>query len=123
MSSAQVQRIEANCKIIWGNDCVYDLSIETDDYVNYICYVKRFFGDSFGPPLTMTSLCRSREAAWAELDRMLELWAKQIKRGTPMTKDERLEIFGGPKGKHKKILSEFYRYKDLFEKREGAKPA
>src|SRR5271156_4866994 len=83
MSSAQGQRIEANCMIIWGNDCEYDLDIETDDYVNYMCYVKKDFGDSFGPPLMISSLCRSSEAAWAELDRMLELWAKQVKRGTP----------------------------------------
>jgi hypothetical protein len=34
MSSAQVQCIEANCKIIWGNYCEYDLDSETDDYVN-----------------------------------------------------------------------------------------
>ena len=120
MSSAQGQRIEANCKIIWGNDCEYDLDIETDDYVNYMCHVKKDFGDSFGPPLTMTSLCRSSEAAWAELDRMLELWAKQVKRGTPMTKDEQLEVFGGPKGEHKKLISQVI---DAFEKREGAKSA
>jgi hypothetical protein len=120
MSSAQGQRIEANCKIIWGNDCEYDLDIETDDYVNYTCHVKKDFGDSFGLPLTMTSLCHSSEAAWAELDRMLELWAKQVKRGTPMTKDEKLEVFGGPKGEHKKLLSKVM---DAFEKREGAKPA
>jgi len=53
----------------------------------------------------MTGLCRSSEAACAELDRMLELWAKQVKRGTPMTKDEKLEVFGGPKGEHKNLLS------------------
>jgi hypothetical protein len=82
--------------------------------------VKKDFGNSFGPPLTMTSLCRSREAAWAELGRMLELWAKQVKHGTPMTKDEKLEVFRGPKGKHKKLLSKFI---DEFEMREGAKPA
>ena len=51
---------------------------------------------------------------------MLELLAKQVKRGTPMTKDEKLEVFGGSKGEHKKLLSKFM---DAFEKREGAKPA
>jgi len=120
MSSARGQHIEANCKIIWGNDCEYNLNIETDDYVNYMCHVKKDFGDSFGPSLTMTNLCRSSEAAWAELDRMLELWAKQVKRGTSMTKDEKLEVFDGPKGEHKKLLSEFM---NAFKKREGAKPA
>jgi hypothetical protein len=120
MSDAQGQRIEANCKIIWGNNCEYDFDIETDDYINYICYVKKDFGYSFGPPLTLTSLCHSSEAAWGELDRMLELWAKQVKRGTPMTKDERLDIFGGRKGEFKKLLSKFI---DEFEKREGVKQA
>jgi hypothetical protein len=95
MSSTQGRRIEQNCKIIWGNDCEYDLSIETDDYVNYICYVKKDFGSSFGPPLTMTSVCPSDEAAWAELDKKLKLWANQVARRTPMTKGEKLEIFGG----------------------------
>ena len=66
----------------------------------------------------MTSPCHSSEAAWAELDRMLELWAKQVKRGMPMTKDENLEIFGGSKGEHKKLLSKFM---DVFEKRERVK--
>lgn len=120
MFSTQCQRIEANCKTIWGNDCEYDLDIETDDYVNYRCLVKKDFGDSFGPPLTITSLCRSSEAAWAELDKMLELWAKQVKCGMPMTKNETLEIFGGPRGEHRKLLSKVI---DAFEKREGAKAA
>jgi hypothetical protein len=35
-----------------------------------------------------TSLYRSSEATWAELDKVLELWAKQVKHGTPMTNDE-----------------------------------
>jgi hypothetical protein len=37
-----------------------------------------------------------------------------------MTKDEKLEVFGGPKGEYKKLLSKVI---DAFEKREGAKPA
>lgn len=85
-----------------------------------MCHVKKDFGDSYGLPLMMTSLCGSEEAAWAELDRVLELWAKQVKRGTPMTKNETLEIFGGSKGEHKRVLSEFM---DEFEKREGKKLA
>ncbi|KAF2093975.1 hypothetical protein NA57DRAFT_80980 [Rhizodiscina lignyota] len=118
MASTQGQRIEANCKTIWGNDCEYDLDIETDDYVNYTCHVKKDFGTSFGPPLAITSLCYSSEAACAELDKMLELWANQVKRGTPMTRDESLEIFGGSKGEHKNLLSKVM---DAFEKNEGEK--
>lgn len=118
MPSTRGQRIQDNCKIIWGSNCDYDLDLETDDSINYACVVKKDFGLSLGPPLTMTSLCPSEEAALAELDRMLELWAKQVKRGTPMTKDEKLNIFGGWKGKHKNILSRFI---DEFERREGKK--
>jgi hypothetical protein len=120
MSSTQGQRIEANCKIIWGKSYDYDLDIETDDYINYLCHVKKDFGESYGPLLMMTCLCRSSEAAWAELDRMLELCAEQVVRGTPMTDDKRLEIFGGPKGEHKNILTIFM---NECRKREGAKPA
>lgn len=115
MPSTRGQRTEDNCKIIWGNDCDYDIDLETDDWVNYACVVKKDFGSSFGPPLTTTSLCPSSEAAFAELDRMLDLWAKQVKRGTPMTEDEKLNIFGGRKGEHKNLLNKFI---DELERRE-----
>ena len=118
MSSTNSSRIEDNCRIIWGNDCDYDIDLETDDWVDYACVVKKDFGSSFGPPLTMTSLCPSSEAALAELDRMLELWAKQVKRGTPMTRDETLEIFGERKGEHKTLLSQVI---DFLERKEGTK--
>jgi hypothetical protein len=75
MSSEQSQRIQANCKIIWG-DGDYDLDIETDDWEIWQCIVKRDFGDAF-EPLTMTGLCNSQEQAWNELDRMLDVWARQ----------------------------------------------
>jgi hypothetical protein len=66
----------------------------------------------------MTGLCKSDEEAWAELDRMLGVWARQVQSGQPMTKAQRLEIFGGPRGKNKKILEEFW---EEFERREGEK--
>lgn len=113
MSSARGQRIEENCKIIWGSDCEYDLDIETDDYEHYACLVKKDFGHSFGPPLTITSCCDSDEAAWEELDRMLRLMAAQVKRGTPMSEEERLQIFGGSTGQHRWLLK---RVTDAIEK-------
>ncbi|KAI8938683.1 hypothetical protein NX059_004550 [Plenodomus lindquistii] len=116
MSSARGQRLKANCKIIWGDDCEYDLDLETDDYIDYACIVKKDFGLSLGPPLTMTCLCPSEEAAWAELDRMLGLWAQQVQRGTPMTKNETLDIFGGRRGQYKQLLRSFI---DELEKRAG----
>ncbi|KAG4442225.1 hypothetical protein IFR05_002274 [Cadophora sp. M221] len=85
MTDAQGARIQANCKIIWG-DGDYDLDLETDDWVEYACAVKRDYGTSFGPLLTMTGLCHSAEQAWGELDRMLGVWARQMQSGQPMTK-------------------------------------
>jgi len=70
MSSERGQCIEANCKIIWG-DGDYDLDIETDDWVNWQCNVKRDYGDAFGPPLTMNGLCNSQDRAWSELNECL----------------------------------------------------
>jgi hypothetical protein len=81
---------------------------ETDDYLNYMCHVKEDFGSSFGPPLTITSVCRSSEAAWAELDRMLGLWAKQVKRGTLMTEDEQLEVFWWTEGESQEAFKQGY---------------
>lgn len=111
MSSDQGRRIEDYCKIIWGNGD-YDLDIETDDWVDYCCHVKKDFGTSFGPPLTMTGLCRSENGAWNELERMLGIWATQAQSGQPMTKDQRMAIFGGSRGEHRKILELFLEEKE-----------
>lgn len=109
MSSVRGQRIQTNCEIIWGN-ADYDLDIETDDWETYACVVKKDFGSHFGPPLTMTGICNSEEQAWRELDRMLDVWARQIQNGQPMTKAQTLEIFGGPNGRNtfslEKLLDE-----------------
>jgi hypothetical protein len=118
MPSTRGERIERNCKIIWGSDCDYDLDAETDDWVNYACIVKKDFGSSIGSPLTMTGICPSEEAAWNELDRMLKLWAESVMRGTPMSKDEKLEIFGGRNGESRTLLSRFI---DELERREIAR--
>jgi hypothetical protein len=103
MSSTRGKRIERNCKIIWGAHCAYDFDVETDDWVKYVCILKKDFGSSIGSPLTMTGLCPSEEAAWDELDRMLKLWADSVVRATPMSKHEKLNIFGGRSGEGKKI--------------------
>ncbi|KAF4765437.1 hypothetical protein HAV15_003257 [Penicillium sp. str.  len=58
MSSPQSQRIQTSCATIWGNGD-YDIDIETDDWVSYYAVVKKDFGDSFGPPLTITGICNS----------------------------------------------------------------
>ena len=74
---ASTKRIQASCEIIWGTGD-YDIDIETDDWISYMAIVKRDFGTSLGPPLTMTGLCRSSDHACRELDRMLGVWARQI---------------------------------------------
>jgi len=103
MSNDQGERIQANCRIIWGEGD-YDLDIYADDYEYYSCWVKRDFGLSFGPPLTGTGLCSSPEKAWNEFDRMLREWAQSVKNGKPMTKEEQLSIFSGPNGEHRALL-------------------
>jgi hypothetical protein len=99
------QRIQANCKIIWG-DGDYDLDNQTDDHLNWQCLVQRDLGLSY-EPLTMTALCNSPERAWRELDRMLGAWARQVQSGLPMTKAKELEIFSGPGGRHRYVLEQF----------------
>jgi benzoyl-CoA reductase/2-hydroxyglutaryl-CoA dehydratase subunit BcrC/BadD/HgdB len=74
MSAPSVQRWEANCKIIWGADCDYDLEIE-DDYMGFpgsaCAFVRKDFGTALGPPLLMTMMPRDGAAAIRELERML----------------------------------------------------
>jgi hypothetical protein len=116
MTTPRGQRIEDNCKTIWGGSTEYDLEFETDDYEYYVCLVRKDYGTSFGPPLLMTGICPSIEAAAREMDRMLLLMARAVKRGTPMTKDEELNIFGGRRGEYRNILSKFI---DLREEKES----
>ena len=120
--AVQGQRITANCKIIWGNEYEYDLDVDTDDHIYYYCLVKKDYGDRLGPLLTMTGLCRSSDAAWTELDRMLGSWAMQVQRGTPKTKDENKEILGGSRAEHKNVLSQSMDFQEML-KVANAKPA
>ncbi|RFU32614.1 hypothetical protein B7463_g3747, partial [Scytalidium lignicola] len=106
MSSAQGKTIEANCRVIWG-DGDYELDIETDDWDTWYCFVRKDFGLHFGPPLTMTGMCNSQKQAWSELERMLDVWARQVQSGQPMTKAQWLEIFGGPNGCNIPVLEMF----------------
>jgi hypothetical protein len=112
--------MKENCKTIWGNDFDYSFDIETDDYMNWACHVQKDFGTSFEPPLIMAASCSSEVAAWGELDRMLSSWATQIQSDTPMTKDESLYIFGGPRGEYQSLLNDVM---NLAEKKKGAKDA
>ena len=84
----------------------YELDVETD-FMTYSCFVRKDFGSHFGPPLTMTGVCNSEEQAWRELDRMLDVWARQVQSGQPMTQAQRLEIFGGPNGRDIPLLEKF----------------
>ncbi|QSZ32866.1 hypothetical protein DSL72_002446 [Monilinia vaccinii-corymbosi] len=57
-----ILQVQANCRIIWGNDN-YELDIETDDYEDGYCTVRKDYGDHFGDCLAMTGLCNSAEDA------------------------------------------------------------
>ena len=109
------ERILANCKAIWGAQYDYDFDLETDDYVLYWCTVKRDYGLSIGPALTITAACHGEEGAWNELDRMLGIWARVTERGTPMTREERLAIFSGPRGEYRNLLEKVMDEKDRIE--------
>ncbi|KAH8816320.1 hypothetical protein F5884DRAFT_852763 [Xylogone sp. PMI_703] len=113
MPTDRAKRIEASCRIIWG-DGVYDFDIETDDYITWFGYVKKDFGLDLGPPLTMTGLCNSEDRAWNELERMLGVWARQVQSGEPMTKAQAVEIFAGPNRGNKINIEKIY---DLMEQK------
>lgn len=120
MSVTRSERIQANCKIVWGKGDYY-FNIETEDY-NFFWAVVTKEGDSEpGPALTITGLCYSPEHVLAELDRMLFAWARQVQSGQPMTKEESLDIFGGPKGRNKPILETFMAEMDARAKEAEAK--
>ena len=112
MSSEKGRRIEEYCKVIWG-EYEYDLDLETDgDHYSYV--VRKDYGTSLGHPLTITGVCNSSGQAGKELERMLKAWADQVQSGEPMTKAQSLEIFGGPNGQSKRVLSQFW---DVRERR------
>jgi hypothetical protein len=90
------------CRTIWG-DGNYDIDYETDGQT-WIGIVRKDFGDAFGDPLAMTGIFGSTEQAGRELERMLGLWARQVQSGQPMTKEQRLEIFGGPDGRDRPLV-------------------
>lgn len=117
------QRIEANCKKIWGVDKVFDFDIETDDYEHYHYIVKEDRGLSFGPALTMTSSCNGPDGAEEELDRMLRIWARQVESGRPMTREESLEIFSGPNGNYRNVLEACLNLEDKVDALRAAKKA
>jgi hypothetical protein len=108
MASEYSQRIENYCTIIWGiSTNGFELDVETDDWETYSAMVRKDNGDSFGPPLMMTGICRSQDEACEELERMLRTWADQIRSEAPMTRAQKLEIFGGRRGEQRPILEMF----------------
>ena len=115
MSSEQGQRIQANCKVIWG-DGDYDFDIETNDWVNWQCIVKINFGDAYEPLLTMTQLYNSKERAYSELDKMLDVWARQGWRGLPMTKKQKLDLSCGTNSQSRDAVEQFL---NELKRREG----
>ena len=103
MTSAEGQRIQSYCRIIWGEGD-YDIDEQTDDWETYYAVVRRDLGTEFGPPLAITGICYSSQQGWKELDRMLGAWARQTQTGQVMTKEQALDIFSGPKGQSRRVL-------------------
>jgi len=103
----QYERLHANCKKIWGANKEFDFEVEADHYIYYQAHVKEDWGSSFSGALTMTGVCNSRDAAWNELDRMLDLWARQVESGQPMTRETALELFSGPNRRQENVLKQF----------------
>jgi hypothetical protein len=86
--AARYERIEANCKIIWG-DKDYDFEVEGGDMFSqsdpgFQIFVREDRGTSWGHFLTATPLYRNQETCWSELDRVLKLDAEEVlkKRGS-----------------------------------------
>ncbi|PWY80724.1 hypothetical protein BO70DRAFT_362683 [Aspergillus heteromorphus CBS 117.55] len=75
MPPSQIERIYANCEIIWGKG-PYNVHLETADLDTFRAVVRKGFGISPQPPLTMTGFCASMDHAWIELDYMLWLWVE-----------------------------------------------
>jgi hypothetical protein len=102
------------CKIIWGPGDLYEFEVQTDDWEFYYWTVEKT-EDGRSRPLSMTPHCRGKEAAWKELARMLRIWAIQAATGKPLTKEQRLAIFGGPRGEYRALLegAEAYRPREF----------
>lgn len=64
----------------------------------------------------LPGLCNSQDRAWSELDRMLDVWARQVQSGLPMTKEQSLDIFSRPNGQGRAVLGKFL---DELKRREG----
>lgn len=111
MSTSQTERIQANCQIIWGKGD-YDITIESEDDT-FWAEVKNYeITHEYGPTLTMTGVCNLPEHALDELDRMLSVWARQDQSGQPMTREDTLAIFGGPRRENEPILKMFMAEQD-----------
>jgi hypothetical protein len=75
--TARFERVQTNCKIIWG-DKDYVFEMEGDHDNNFQVLVREDCGTYFRDPLTCTPLYVGQETAWKELDRVLSLGAENI---------------------------------------------
>ncbi|KAI0804126.1 hypothetical protein GGR55DRAFT_333716 [Xylaria sp. FL0064] len=80
MSVDKAERMQANCRAIWGNGN-YDLDCEGDyEGGTWLCFVKQDYGLEYGPLLIMTLPAATPEQAWEELERMLNYGAEKARR-------------------------------------------
>ena len=71
----------------------------------------------------MTGLCNLSEQDWRDLDRMLDVWARHLQSGQPMTTAQRFDVFGSPNGWNKALLERFFVELDRRGFEAGAKTA
>lgn len=83
----QPQRIENNCKTIFGCHCGYEFDTETDTGEDEYWQIYVRSSDDYRV-VWMSNIYMSEEAAWRELDIDLEMAARQKKHGVPKTKEE-----------------------------------
>lgn len=77
MQDPLAERVQASCAVIWGPGD-YDIDIETTDWTGFWAVVKKDFGDTYGPTLTMTPVLDSIDSAWIQLDQELYRWAQHV---------------------------------------------
>jgi len=70
------ERIQAYCKILWG-DCYCDIEFEAEDDDHY-AFIRKDLGDSYGPLLLDSERCGSMDEASAKLERMLAAACKHF---------------------------------------------
>lgn len=77
MSSSESEKIQANCRIIWGPG-LYDIEIEHENFECWMIFVREDHGTYFGDPLLVTMPRDSLERAKSDLNGILNARVRDI---------------------------------------------